>query len=92
MHIIKCIVFSVPQVVEGVQYHPANAPWPKTEVIKTMPFDYTIHDAKYDDTSIIYCPGFKPRADGKKSGKNVHLQNETTNMKFLVFSLILLPS
>lgn len=72
MCIKKCITFS-PAEVEGVQYHPPNAPWPNTEVIKTMPFDYTIHDPKYDDISIVYCPGFKPRADGMKSANKVFL-------------------
>lgn len=45
---------------ECVQFHPPNAPWPKTDIMKRMPFDYIIHDAKYDDISSIYCPGFKP--------------------------------
>uniref|UniRef100_A0A8C6KB05 Growth regulating estrogen receptor binding 1 n=1 Tax=Nothobranchius furzeri TaxID=105023 RepID=A0A8C6KB05_NOTFU len=45
------------------QHHAYNTPWPNTDIIKTMPFDYTIHDAKYDDISTIYCPGFKPQED-----------------------------
>ncbi|CAK6963972.1 protein GREB1 [Scomber scombrus] len=36
---------------EGVQYNPPNASWPNPDIIRTMPFDYTIHDPKYDDIS-----------------------------------------
>uniref|UniRef100_A0A3Q2E344 Growth regulating estrogen receptor binding 1 n=1 Tax=Cyprinodon variegatus TaxID=28743 RepID=A0A3Q2E344_CYPVA len=65
-----------------VQYHPPNAPWPKTEVIKTMPFDYTIHDSKYDDISIVYCPGFKPRADeNPMRQEDVYLRRRTSRIK-----------
>uniref|UniRef100_A0A3Q2GIE7 Growth regulating estrogen receptor binding 1 n=1 Tax=Cyprinodon variegatus TaxID=28743 RepID=A0A3Q2GIE7_CYPVA len=68
--------------VEEVQYHPPNAPWPKTEVIKTMPFDYTIHDSKYDDISIVYCPGFKPRADeNPMRQEDVYLRRRTSRIK-----------
>uniref|UniRef100_A0A3P9P827 Growth regulating estrogen receptor binding 1 n=1 Tax=Poecilia reticulata TaxID=8081 RepID=A0A3P9P827_POERE len=67
---------------EGVQYHPPNAPWPNTEVIKTMPFDYTVHDPKYDDISIVYCPGFKPRADGNPvRQEDVYLRRRTSRIK-----------
>lgn len=51
---------------EGVQFHPPNSSWPNIEIMKKIPFDYTNHDAKYDDISTIYCPGFKPRTDGKQ--------------------------
>lgn len=52
---------------EGVPYHPANATWPSLDSMRTMPFDYTVHDPKYDDISTVYCPGFKPTAEGKRS-------------------------
>ncbi|XP_038158170.1 protein GREB1 [Cyprinodon tularosa] len=68
--------------VEEVQYHPPNAPWPKTEVIKIIPFDYTIHDSKYDDISIVYCPGFKPRADeNPMRQEDVYLRRRTSRIK-----------
>uniref|UniRef100_A0A3B3V8G3 Growth regulating estrogen receptor binding 1 n=1 Tax=Poecilia latipinna TaxID=48699 RepID=A0A3B3V8G3_9TELE len=67
---------------EGVQYHPPNAPWPNTEVMKTMPFDYTVHDPKYDDISIVYCPGFKPRVDGNPvRQEDVYLRRRTSRIK-----------
>lgn len=60
-------------VQEGaVQYHPPNASWPNPDIMKTMPFDYTVHDPKYDDISPVYCPGYKPSADGRKSSKLMH--------------------
>lgn len=62
-YVLKCVVRLGVQT-EGVQYHPPNSPWPSTEIMKKIPFEYTIHDAKYDDISTIYCPGFKPRTDG----------------------------
>lgn len=52
---------------EGLQYHPPNAPWPNPDIMRTMPFDYTIHDPKYDDISAVYCPGYRPSAEGKNS-------------------------
>lgn len=37
--------------------------------MKTMPFDYTIHDPKYDDISSVYSPGYKPGTDGRNNCK-----------------------
>lgn len=34
-----------------------------------MPFDYSIHDPRYDDASPIYCPGFKLSPEGTHSDK-----------------------
>ncbi|MEQ2270743.1 hypothetical protein XENORESO_011147 [Xenotaenia resolanae] len=66
--------------VDGSQYHPPNAIWPNTDVMKTMPFDYTIHDPKYDDISIVYCPGF--RADGHcMRQEDVYLRRRTARIK-----------
>uniref|UniRef100_A0A3Q3GQX1 Growth regulating estrogen receptor binding 1 n=1 Tax=Kryptolebias marmoratus TaxID=37003 RepID=A0A3Q3GQX1_KRYMA len=63
-------------------YHPPNSPWPNTEIMKKIPFDYTIHDAKYDDISTIYCPGFKPRTDGNPVWQeDVYLRRRTTRIK-----------
>lgn len=57
---------------EGVQYHPPNAPWPNPDIMKTMPFDYTIHDPKYDDISSVYSPGYKSSVEGRRTQKNTH--------------------
>lgn len=50
---------------QAMQYHPPNASWPNPEIMKTMPFDYTIHDPKYDDISSIYNPEYKPEGRGQ---------------------------
>uniref|UniRef100_A0A8C6KAW2 Growth regulating estrogen receptor binding 1 n=1 Tax=Nothobranchius furzeri TaxID=105023 RepID=A0A8C6KAW2_NOTFU len=74
------INYSVP--TEGGQHHAYNTPWPNTDIIKTMPFDYTIHDAKYDDISTIYCPGFKPQAEGNVARQeDVYLCRRTARIK-----------
>ncbi|XP_063333717.1 protein GREB1 [Pelmatolapia mariae] len=67
---------------EGVQYHPASAPWPNPEIVRTMPFDYTIHDSKYDDISTIYCPGYKPNSEGNPvRQEDVYLRRRTARIK-----------
>lgn len=67
----KCVV-SLGAQAEGVQYHPSNAPWPNPDIMKTMSFDYTIHDPKYDDISSIYSPVYKPNAEGRQSEKSIY--------------------
>lgn len=64
-----CVVYLGTQA-EGIQYNPPNASWPNPDIIRTMPFDYTIHDPKYDDISTVYCPGYKPGADGRHGQSN----------------------
>uniref|UniRef100_A0A8D3C710 Growth regulating estrogen receptor binding 1 n=1 Tax=Scophthalmus maximus TaxID=52904 RepID=A0A8D3C710_SCOMX len=59
---------------DGVQYHPPNASWPNPDIMKTMPFDYTLHDPKYDDISAVYCPGYRPSED-------VYLRRRTSRIK-----------
>ncbi|XP_013880480.1 protein GREB1 isoform X2 [Austrofundulus limnaeus] len=67
---------------EGVQFHPPSSSWPNIEIMKKIPFDYTNHDAKYDDISTIYCPGFKPRTDGNPVWQeDVYLRRRTTRIK-----------
>uniref|UniRef100_A0A3Q1JAU4 Uncharacterized protein n=1 Tax=Anabas testudineus TaxID=64144 RepID=A0A3Q1JAU4_ANATE len=68
--------------VEAVQYHPPNSPWPKLDIMRTMPFDYTIHDPKYDDISTVYCPGFKPSAEENHARhEDVYLRRRTSRIK-----------
>lgn len=64
---------------QQVQYHPPNASWPNPEIMKSMPFDYTIHDPKYDDISSVYNPGYKP--EGRGSLK-VHTRTTEINHVF----------
>uniref|UniRef100_A0A4W6FV14 Growth regulating estrogen receptor binding 1 n=1 Tax=Lates calcarifer TaxID=8187 RepID=A0A4W6FV14_LATCA len=67
---------------EGVQYHPPNAAWPNPDIMRTMPFDYTIHDPKYDDISAVYCPGYRPSAEGNPvRQEDVYLRRRTSRIK-----------
>uniref|UniRef100_A0A8C5G847 Growth regulating estrogen receptor binding 1 n=1 Tax=Gouania willdenowi TaxID=441366 RepID=A0A8C5G847_GOUWI len=51
-------------------------------VKETMPFDYTIHHPKYDDISSVYCPGFKPSAEGFPTRQeDVFLRRRTSRIK-----------
>lgn len=68
----KCVVCLGAQA-DGVQYHPPNASWPNPDIMKTMPFDYTLHDPKYDDISSVYSPGYKSSAEGRHS-QNINAQ------------------
>uniref|UniRef100_A0A4W6FWS9 Growth regulating estrogen receptor binding 1 n=1 Tax=Lates calcarifer TaxID=8187 RepID=A0A4W6FWS9_LATCA len=54
---------------EGVQYHPPNAAWPNPDIMRTMPFDYTIHDPKYDDIS------------NQRNPEDVYLRRRTSRIK-----------
>ncbi|XP_034535215.1 protein GREB1 [Notolabrus celidotus] len=67
---------------EGVQYHPPNTRWPNPDIMKTMPFDYTIHDPKYDDISSVFCPEYKPNAEGNPvRQEEVYLRRRTSRIK-----------
>uniref|UniRef100_A0A3P8PKH5 Growth regulating estrogen receptor binding 1 n=1 Tax=Astatotilapia calliptera TaxID=8154 RepID=A0A3P8PKH5_ASTCA len=51
-------------------------------IARTMPFDYTIHDSKYDDISTIYCPGYKPNSEGNPvRQEDVYLRRRTARIK-----------
>ncbi|KAL6113284.1 greb1 [Pungitius sinensis] len=67
---------------QGVLYHPSNSSWPNPGIMKTMPFDYTIHDPKYDDISSVYCPGFTPSFEGHPvRQEDVYLRRRTSRIK-----------
>ncbi|XP_057707848.1 protein GREB1 [Corythoichthys intestinalis] len=67
---------------DEVKYKPPNALWPDPDVMKTLPFDYTVHDPKYDDISLVYCPGYKPASDGNPAHQeDVCLRRRTTRIK-----------
>lgn len=74
--------------MEGVQYHPSNASWPKPDIMKTVPFDYTIHDPKYADISSVYSPGYKPSAEGRSDSSEhiVLTHNHSYIHRTFVFS------
>ncbi|XP_077568947.1 protein GREB1 [Stigmatopora nigra] len=67
---------------DEVKYKPSNATWPDPDVMKTLPFDYTVHDPKYDDISLVYWPGYKPNPDGTPAHQeDVCLRRHTTRIK-----------
>ncbi|XP_033931630.1 protein GREB1 isoform X1 [Pseudochaenichthys georgianus] len=67
---------------EGVLYHPSNVSWPNPDIVKTMPFDYTIHDPKYEEISSVYCPGYKSSADvNPVRQEDVYLRRRTSRIK-----------
>ncbi|KAK1891864.1 GREB1-like protein [Dissostichus eleginoides] len=67
---------------EGVLYHQSNVSWPNPDIVKTMPFDYTIHDPKYEEISFVYCPGYKSSADGNPvRQEDVYLRRRTSRIK-----------
>ncbi|KAK7913337.1 hypothetical protein WMY93_013548 [Mugilogobius chulae] len=67
---------------EGVQYHPPNAHWPKTDVMQTMSFDYNIHDPKYEDISAVYSPGSNPSPEKPQvRQEDVYLRRRTSRIK-----------
>ncbi|XP_036290530.1 protein GREB1 isoform X2 [Pipistrellus kuhlii] len=35
------------------RYHQRSDPWPDLELFRKLPFDYTVHDPKYEDASLI---------------------------------------
>lgn len=54
---------------ELLKYHQAIASWPNADTLRGMPFDFTIHDPKYEDISIIYSPDFTPNVERKNIKK-----------------------
>ncbi|XP_050989211.1 protein GREB1 [Labeo rohita] len=66
-----------------VRYHQPVALWPNTDTVRGMPFDYTIHDPKYEDISTVYSPDFTPNShDGNsRRQEDVYLRRRTARIK-----------
>uniref|UniRef100_A0A8C7N9H8 Growth regulating estrogen receptor binding 1 n=1 Tax=Oncorhynchus kisutch TaxID=8019 RepID=A0A8C7N9H8_ONCKI len=64
-------------------YHPACAPWPIIDTLRSMPFDYTVHNPKYEDISTVYCPDYYPNTDGRigERKEDVYLRRRTARIK-----------
>ncbi|XP_066554338.1 protein GREB1 isoform X2 [Amia ocellicauda] len=74
------INFSVQEGSE--QYHPQGAAWPAADILESMPFDYTVHDPKYDDISPVFSPGFAFSNEGSsRKQDDVYLRRRTTRIK-----------
>ncbi|KAG9344788.1 hypothetical protein JZ751_010475 [Albula glossodonta] len=50
--------------LDPAKYHLTDAAWPNTEVFRSMPFDYAVHDPKYEDISPVHSPNFTPTDKG----------------------------
>ncbi|XP_060736317.1 protein GREB1 isoform X1 [Tachysurus vachellii] len=67
---------------EVVKYHQANASWPNAETLRGMPFDFTIHDPKYEDISAVYSPDFTPNLErNPRRQEDVYLRRRTARIK-----------
>ncbi|XP_036406212.1 protein GREB1-like [Megalops cyprinoides] len=68
--------------MDSVQYHQMDALWPNTEVFRTMPFDYMVHDPKHEDISPVYSPELTQRQEGSSRQRDdVYLRRRTTRIK-----------
>uniref|UniRef100_A0A8C9SW27 Growth regulating estrogen receptor binding 1 n=1 Tax=Scleropages formosus TaxID=113540 RepID=A0A8C9SW27_SCLFO len=47
--------------------------WPNIDILKAMPFDYTVHDPKFEDISTVYSPDF--------TSDEVYLRRRTSRIK-----------
>uniref|UniRef100_A0A8C9WAS2 Growth regulating estrogen receptor binding 1 n=1 Tax=Scleropages formosus TaxID=113540 RepID=A0A8C9WAS2_SCLFO len=65
-----------------VQYHQPGVSWPNIDILKAMPFDYTVHDPKFEDISTVYSPDFTSAGDGiVRRQDEVYLRRRTSRIK-----------
>uniref|UniRef100_A0A8B9RDP3 Growth regulating estrogen receptor binding 1 n=1 Tax=Astyanax mexicanus TaxID=7994 RepID=A0A8B9RDP3_ASTMX len=65
-----------------VRYHQAIASWPNADTMRGMPFDFIIHDPKYEDISVIYSTDFTPNAEkNPRRQEDVYLRRRTARIK-----------
>ncbi|KAL7988063.1 hypothetical protein Chor_006982 [Crotalus horridus] len=65
-------------------YHQPGDVWPDLETFKKMPFDYTIHDPKYEDASLICSTVQKTKSDDrstKRKSEDLYMRRQTTRMR-----------
>uniref|UniRef100_A0A674ELK8 Growth regulating estrogen receptor binding 1 n=1 Tax=Salmo trutta TaxID=8032 RepID=A0A674ELK8_SALTR len=65
--------------LERVQYQSTCASWPVTDTLRGMPFDYTVHDPKYEDISTVYSPALPPGIP--RHQEDVYLRRRTDRIK-----------
>ncbi|KAB5562529.1 hypothetical protein PHYPO_G00018820 [Pangasianodon hypophthalmus] len=67
---------------ELVKYHQSIASWPNADTLRGMPFDFTIHDPKYEDISSIYSPDFTPNVErNPRRQEDLYLRRRTARIK-----------
>ncbi|KAG8524773.1 Protein GREB1 [Galemys pyrenaicus] len=65
-------------------YLQLNDPWPDVELFKKMPFDYIIHDPKYEDASLIcsHHQGIKSEDRGmSRKPEDLYVRRQTARMR-----------
>ncbi|XP_020657985.3 protein GREB1 [Pogona vitticeps] len=65
-------------------YHQPGEAWPDLEAFKKMPFDYTIHDPKYEDASLICSRIAKTKSEDRSASRkpeDLYLRRQTTRMR-----------
>uniref|UniRef100_A0A8D0G277 Growth regulating estrogen receptor binding 1 n=1 Tax=Sphenodon punctatus TaxID=8508 RepID=A0A8D0G277_SPHPU len=65
-------------------YHQPDDVWPDLETFKKIPFDYTIHDPKYEDASLICSRIQNISSDDKSTTRkqeDVYMRRQTTRMR-----------
>ncbi|XP_039385767.1 protein GREB1 isoform X1 [Mauremys reevesii] len=65
-------------------YHQPADTWPDLETFKKIPFDYTIHDPKYEDASLICTRLQNLNSDDRSMGRkqeDMYMRRQTTRMR-----------
>uniref|UniRef100_A0A8D0KP91 Growth regulating estrogen receptor binding 1 n=1 Tax=Salvator merianae TaxID=96440 RepID=A0A8D0KP91_SALMN len=65
-------------------YHQPGDAWPVPETLKKMPFDYTIHDPKYEGASLICSRVQKTSSEDRLANRkqeDLYLRRHTTRMR-----------
>ncbi|XP_038253189.1 protein GREB1 [Dermochelys coriacea] len=65
-------------------YHQPGDMWPDLETFKKIPFDYTIHDPKYEDASLICTRLQNMNSDDRSMGRkqeDMYMRRQTTRMR-----------
>uniref|UniRef100_A0A803U0Y4 Growth regulating estrogen receptor binding 1 n=1 Tax=Anolis carolinensis TaxID=28377 RepID=A0A803U0Y4_ANOCA len=65
-------------------YHQPGDVWPDVETFKKMPFDYTIHDPKYEDASLICSRSQKLKSEDRATARkqeDLYMRRQTTRMR-----------
>ncbi|XP_069092047.1 protein GREB1 isoform X2 [Pleurodeles waltl] len=70
-------------------YHQPGDVWPEWETMKKMPFDYTIHDPKYKDASLICSIQLNIKTDDtfmNRRQEDMYMRRNTTRMRLSKYS------
>ncbi|XP_042302593.1 protein GREB1 isoform X3 [Sceloporus undulatus] len=65
-------------------YHQPGDAWPDLDTFKKIPFDYTIHDPKYEDASLICSRSQKTKSEDRSTNRkqeDLYMHRQTTRMR-----------